>query len=135
MVPHVVSLGAELEAKPLVDRESLEQSHVPVLVSGLVDQIANALRVESPRCRGRENRRSIGVSSGEPLALRTKRADDLGVPIPPPDLAVPAASPVSILPDARVVHIRRYDAARQSSLKLRDATDLPSAKGLTRKSL
>ncbi len=48
MVPDVVGFGAELEAKAFVDGDSLEQSHVPIFVPGLVDEVADALCVESP---------------------------------------------------------------------------------------
>ena len=48
MVPDVVGFGAELEAKALVHGDSLEQSHVPIFVPGLGDEVADALCVESP---------------------------------------------------------------------------------------
>src|SRR5712671_3477738 len=44
MVPDVVRFGAELEAKLFVNWDRLEQSHIPILIPGLVDQVANSLR-------------------------------------------------------------------------------------------
>src|SRR6266849_9736152 len=51
VVPDVEGFGAELEAEPFVDRNGLEQAEVPVLESGLVNDVANALRVEGTRRR------------------------------------------------------------------------------------
>ena len=130
MIPDVVGFGAELEAKLLVDGECLEQTHVPVLKSRLIDKVANALGVEGARRRRCEDRCSIRIRRGEPLAVRPERADDFWIAIHDPELAIAAAAPVSVLSDARVVHIRRDNAAGQAGLKLCDAAELPSAKGL-----
>src|SRR6202011_3305376 len=73
---------------------------------------------------------SIRIGGGEPLASRSKCANDFGTSINDPKLAVPSASPVGILADASVVNIRRDNAARQARLELRDAADLPSTEGL-----
>jgi hypothetical protein len=96
MIPDIVSFGAELEAKAFVDGNGLEQAHVPVLVSGLVDKVANPLGVEGARRRRGEDRRAIGVGGGEPLAPRTKCADDLGITLNNPILAVHTASEIRV---------------------------------------
>ena len=43
VIPDVVGFGTELEAEVLVHGNSLEQAHVPVLISRLIDEIADAL--------------------------------------------------------------------------------------------
>src|SRR2546429_3833555 len=46
VVPNVEGLGAELEPVALSDRKALEESHVPVLESGLIEDVAYTLRSE-----------------------------------------------------------------------------------------
>ena len=43
VVPDVEGFGAELEVYPLIHRNLLEQTHVPVLESRLIDDVANSL--------------------------------------------------------------------------------------------
>src|SRR5580704_5489600 len=103
MVPDIVSFGAELEAKAFVDRDRLEQAHVPVLVTGLVDKVADALRIErAGRGRG-EDRRAIWVGGCEPLASWPKCADDLGIAVNNPILAIHTASEIRVQADTGVV--------------------------------
>src|ERR1700751_3459150 len=132
MVPDVVGLGTELEAEPFVDGNGLEQAHVPILIAGLMDEVANALGVEGTSGRRGKDWRSIRVRGGEPLPSWTKSPNNLRVAVYHPELAVASASPVGILAHAGIVHVRRDDAARQTRLELRDAADLPSAEGLAR---
>lgn len=51
MVEKVEGLGAELKSSLLVNAEVLEKSEIPVLISGLVDEVANTLSVECTRSR------------------------------------------------------------------------------------
>ena len=118
MVPHVVSFGAELEAQVLVHRECLEQAHVPVLESRLIDQVADALRVERARRRRRENRRAVRIRRREPLSGRTERADDFRISVDHPELPVAAATPVGVLSHSRVIHVGRDHATWNACLEL-----------------
>src|SRR5438105_4856923 len=43
MIEHVERFGAELEADALGDREFLEQPHVPIVETRVVDQVANPI--------------------------------------------------------------------------------------------
>ena len=126
MVPDVECFGAELEAKPFIHGNSLEQAHVPVLESGLVDHVANALGVEGSRRGFCKYRRAIGIGCGEPLAGWAEGTDDLGIAVHDPVLAVHAASKVGVETHAGVIS-RPGNAARQPSLELGDTADLPSA--------
>lgn len=67
MVPHVESLGAELEVYPFIHRNLLKQTHVPVLESGLIDDVANLLSDKGPRGWSRE----VG-SATDPLPICSK---------------------------------------------------------------
>src|SRR5205814_2770639 len=111
-----------------------KQAHIPILITGLVDQVTNPLRIECAGCRRGEDRRSVRISSSEPLAARPKCPNNFGIAVNDPKLAIASASPVSILADASVVNVRRDNAARQPGLKLRNAADLPSAQNLASKS-
>jgi hypothetical protein len=51
MVNKVEGLGAELKSSLLVNSEVLEKSEIPVLISRLVDEVANTLSVERTRSR------------------------------------------------------------------------------------
>src|SRR5207253_4648197 len=46
VIPHVKRFGTELEFHPFRDRQSLEQTHIPVLESRLIDHVTNPLRVK-----------------------------------------------------------------------------------------
>ena len=101
MVDKVEGFSPELEPSLLVDGEVLEQAEIPVLVSGLIDEVANTLSVERTRSRLGKNRRTVGIGGSEPLALGPKGADDFGVAVYDPILAVHAASEVRVEAHAR----------------------------------
>ena len=62
MIENIKRLGTELEAGPLSDRKLFEQTHVPVLETRIVDDVADAvLVVESSLRRRREDGRAVGV--------------------------------------------------------------------------
>src|SRR5437879_4670225 len=103
MVPDVIGFGAKLEAKPFVYGDGFEQAHIPVLISGLINQIADSLCVESTGRRRGEDWRSIRIGRSEPLATRSKCANDLGIAVNHPILAVYAASEVRVKAHTRVV--------------------------------
>src|SRR5207302_295257 len=118
----------------LANRECLEQSEVPVLEAGLVDEVAHKLRVERTRGRLLEDRRAVRVRRGEPLvgvlrAIRRELADDFGMAADDVVLAVDPAAEVRIQAHAGVVFLLG-NTARRASLKLRDAADLPSTERL-----
>jgi len=119
MVPDVKRFGAELKPDLLADRDYLEQAEVPVLESGLVNDVAHALRVERPGGRFGKDRRV------EPLAVLAKSADDLGRAAHHPVLTIRAAPEVRVQADPGVVR-SPGNAARGAGLELRDAADLPS---------
>src|SRR5690242_5140818 len=129
MVPNIVRFGSELEPSLFVYRERLKKSHVPVRESWLVDEVADELTVESSRGGLRKDRRAIRVCSGEPLPRRAERANDVGVSIDDPILAVNAAAKIRVQSYARVVIGSGY-AARQSRLELCDPADLPATERL-----
>lgn len=70
MVPNIEGLGAELEPVTLSERKALEESHVPVLESGLIEDVAYTLRDERSGSWFSENQGPVGIGSGEPLAVR-----------------------------------------------------------------
>src|SRR6266849_8177804 len=123
VVDEVVRLGAELETCFLGNGERLEQPEVPVLVSGLVDQVANALGVESS---GRRLGKDRGV---EPLAVGAEGPDDFRSAADDPVLAVLTATEVGVQAHSGVVRGACH-AAGQASLELCDAGDLPPSQHL-----
>jgi len=46
VVDKIEGFGPELESSLLVNREVLEEAEIPVLISGLIDEVANTLGVE-----------------------------------------------------------------------------------------
>ena len=107
-------------------------------LSGLIDEVANTLSVERTRSRLGKNRRTVGIGGSEPLALGPKGADDFGVAVYDPILAVHAASEVRVEAHARCGRCLRKvsgtgNAARQSRLELRDTADLPPSQEFARK--
>src|SRR5438270_12861613 len=67
MVPHVESLSTELEVYPLIHRNLLEQTHVPVLEPGLTDEVPHLLSDKGP-CGGSSE---VG-SAADPLPICSK---------------------------------------------------------------
>ena len=135
MVDEVECLGAKLQTSPFVDRERLEQPQVPVLKAWLVNAVADVLRrVKRAFLWRGKDRRAIRVLHGKPLSwvLRPalgELAKNFGIPVDDPILAVHTAPKVCVLADAGGV-ITAGNAARQASLKLSEAADLPAAEHL-----
>ena len=131
MVDEIKRFGAELESHPFVDWETLKEAQVPVLEAWLVNEISNALMDEGASCGLNEDRAAIGILGREPLVgvgrtVGCKLSQYFRIAVNEPVLAVDAAPEIGIEANASVIAIAR-DAARQASLKLRDATDLPAS--------
>src|SRR5205807_6624165 len=77
-----------------------------------------------------ENRGSVGIGGGEPLAVRAERLDKMGSTVHGPKLAVIAATKVGVLADASEVLAALDRITRSSGLVLDDAADLPVAQSL-----
>ena len=69
MIDKVEGLGAELKPSLLINGKVLEEPEIPVLVSGLVDEVANPLSVKRTRSRLGKDRGAVGIGGREPLAL------------------------------------------------------------------
>src|SRR5579872_1941023 len=134
MIGEVESLRTELEASGLTDGELLEQSNIPILKSGLVDLVANALlQIESARGRRRKDRLAVRVRGGEILvgavAARRELSQDLRRAVPHPVLARIAATEAANLPDAGVI-VAAADATWRPRLELRSTANLPASQKL-----
>ena len=69
MVDEVISIGAELESRSLIDWKILMYGDIPVLEAGPIDGVAHAvLKIECTCCGRREDRRTISVCCGEVFA-------------------------------------------------------------------
>ena len=96
VVPNVKGFCTELKPETLIHGNGFEQAEVPVLESGLIDEVANALGVECPRSGLGEDGRSVGICGGEPLAIGTKGANNLRMAVNDPVLSINAAPEVGI---------------------------------------
>lgn len=125
MVQEVEGFSAELESHAFADREGFEDPEVPIVETGLIDDVADVLCVEGSFRRRGENRRV------EPLA-GAKIAENIRSAVLDPVLAVYAATEVRVEADAGVV-VRGGHAARAAGLSLNEARYFPPAQGLARK--
>src|SRR5579884_573336 len=121
MVPHVEGFSSELEVDAFIHSKLLEQTHVPVLESGLVDHITNLLGDERSVRGGSE----VG-SAADPLTGCSKRMGITQLAVPSPILTVDTAAIIRVESYAGVV-LRLGRTTRRTTLELRDSTELPSS--------
>jgi len=131
MVEGIVCLRAELEGHPFVNRELLEQAHVPVVESRVVNSVPGWRAGEGVGCRRGELRR---------FSVRTERnrypiVGLAGIVYHLAGIAditagkieiLAAIGEVAILPDAGEILVPQ-DLDRCAGLSLEDAADLPAA--------
>jgi len=132
MVDKVERFSTEFETGLLGDHELLEETDVPVLEAGLIDDIPHTvLRVKCSGGGRRENRLPVGVGTREVfgrvgVAARSSEATaDRGIAVLDPELALATATEAADLADMSVIGICS-DTAGSSGLKLRDAVNLPA---------